>query len=483
MANTFNNWFGGDGGGNDKKSIAKCNNVSQLLKGLNDDMNEILSIENSMSISSNSNNISGMVNEVNEGISLTSKDKRSDITGAEEEENQQDRSLSKNENEDSSKTRLIERYELLECRLRRIKNILYSDTENSLSTTTTIDDVNASDKNEQQHLQKNLSQQECPKSFSILVDEITQKYSKLIPQLFTQMPKEEMPFESRKDIAAIFNALMVRRYLPSLLSITGDKNNTGQSHPQSHNQFAIYILNHYDEIMKPLLEGHNRTNTAIDCALNCGSALRSTLRHEVLYKKLLLNHSNTQKYVYPLLDTYVHLPNFEVASDVLATVRDIFLTDRSITAQFLEREYDPIFSVTTTLEGQTNRKTKQKSYFHKMLQSQNYITRRLSLKLLGEILLDRMNFGIMMKFISQVRNLQIIMTLLSDSYGNIQYEAFHVFKIFVANPNKPDSILKVLKDNKVKLMKYLEQFHIQREKEDEQFRDEKRLILNTLDGL
>jgi hypothetical protein len=40
--------------------------------------------------------------------------------------------------------------------------------------------------------------------------------------------------------------------------------------------------------------------------------------------------------------------------------------------------------------------------YNKLLVSENYVTRRQSLKLLGEILLDRANFEIMMKYIGCV---------------------------------------------------------------------------------
>lgn len=60
--------------------------------------------------------------------------------------------------------------------------------------------------------------------------------------------------------------------------------------------------------------------------------------------------------------------------------------------------------------------------------SPNYVTKRQSLKLLGEILLDRANYGIMTRYIASTENLQIIMNTLRDKSRNIQFEAFHVFK-------------------------------------------------------
>ena len=61
--------------------------------------------------------------------------------------------------------------------------------------------------------------------------------------------------------------------------------------------------------------------------------------------------------------------------------------------------------------------------------SSNYVTKRQSLKLLGEILLDRANFNVMTRYIANEANLKMMMNLLRDKSKNIQFEAFHVFKV------------------------------------------------------
>lgn len=50
-------------------------------------------------------------------------------------------------------------------------------------------------------------------------------------------------------------------------------------------------------------------------------------------------------------------------------------------------------------------------------------------QLLGELLLDRANFTVMTKFIGNPDNLKLMMNLLRDKSKNIQFEAFHVFKV------------------------------------------------------
>ncbi|CAN0300133.1 unnamed protein product [Ectocarpus sp. 12 AP-2014] len=72
----------------------------------------------------------------------------------------------------------------------------------------------------------------------------------------------------------------------------------------------------------------------------------------------------------------------------------------------------------------------------------------------------------------------MMMNLLRDKSPNIQYEAFHVFKVFVANPKKPREVTKILVNNKAKLIAYLENFH--NDRDDAQFKEEKKLLVSTL---
>lgn len=332
-------------------------------------------------------------------------------------------STPKNDKQDG-RPGLHELCENLALRLKRVKMVLYEDTAPASEHTPVVESLKAS-------IISNPS---------------------LIPKLIRYLPADFMPFESRKDIAAIFNNLIIRG--------SSDSNDPSKA-------FADFVFNYYDEIMQSIIDNHGSDP---DVALLSGSMLRASLRHRHLYERLLSTDgaqpTSAERYVYPLLDHFVNLQNFDVASDALASVRDIFITDRNVASEYLERDYDNVISK-----------------FNTNLQSTNYITRRLSLKFLGEILLDRANFNVMMRYISSRENLKIIMLLLSDPSPNIQFEAFHVFKIFVANPNKAAEITKILSQNKVKLVAYLEKFHGEKESSDDQFRDEKILIVTTLNAL
>ncbi|KAI4831662.1 hypothetical protein KUCAC02_001197, partial [Chaenocephalus aceratus] len=109
-------------------------------------------------------------------------------------------------------------------------------------------------------------------------------------------------------------------------------------------------------------------------------------------------------------------------------------------------------------------------------------TKRQSLKLLGELLLDRHNFTVMTRYISKPENLKLMMNLLRDKSPNIQFEAFHVFKVFVANPNKTQPIIDILLKNQTKLIDFLSNFQKDRT-DDEQFNDEKTYLIKQIRDL
>lgn len=345
----------------------------------------------------------------------------------------------------------------------------------------------------------------------------------IFPNLLSSL--QMIPFEARKDAASIFNYLLVCGCVlnESDQNIDEDRERvSSELYTKTMIGFVNYVDEYYEQIMRPIVQGHYLgdftpsssssdeikqkqdknvdTETevpttpqplkTVDVALHCGGMLRSTLRHPKLYSNLV-TESNTPTFIFPFLDIFTTQANFEVASDALESLRLILSPPQSSTtptstptptlsdnlessvevfaASFLEREYDPIF----------------RRQFNKLLSAKhaNYITRRVSLQILSTILLTRTNYNVMIKYISDRSNLKTIMMLLRDSSAHITLEAFNVFKIFVVNPNKPEEIVRILADNKVKLVKYLTGLHQEKEKIDEQFKDEKTLVISTLQQL
>ncbi|CAH8359731.1 unnamed protein product [Eruca vesicaria subsp. sativa] len=72
------------------------------------------------------------------------------------------------------------------------------------------------------------------------------------------------------------------------------------------------------------------------------------------------------------------------------------------------------------------------------------------------------------------------MNLLRSS-KSIQIEAFHVFKLFVANQNKPADIANILVENKSKLLRVLAE--LKPDKEDERFEADKSQVLREIAAL
>lgn len=113
-----------------------------------------------------------------------------------------------------------------------------------------------------------------------------------------------------------------------------------------------------------------------------------------------------------LFPDYIEKTTFGVSCDAFANFKETLTRHKGMVAEYLEKNYDRFFGMYDTL-----------------LRSPNYVTKRQSLKLLGEILLDRTNFNVMTRYISSEENLKMMMNLLRDKSKNIQFEAFHVFKV------------------------------------------------------
>jgi len=242
-------------------------------------------------------------------------------------------------------------------------------------------------------------------------------------------------FEAKKDVAQIFNNILRRQ--------------VGTRSP------TVEYIATKEEIIFQLINGYDNQ----DIALNCGIMLRECLRHEPLAKIVLYSQHFWRFF------NYVELSTFDIASDAFATFKDLLTRHKGLVAEFLDANYDQVFE-----------------HYTQLLVSNNYVTKRQSLKLLGELLLDRTNFNIMSRYITNAENLKLMMNLLRDKSRNIQFEAFHVFKVFVANPNKTPPILDILQKNKEKLLTYLRNFHNDRS-DDEQFNEEKAFLIKQIYNL
>ena len=70
----------------------------------------------------------------------------------------------------------------------------------------------------------------------------------------------------------------------------------------------------------------------------------------------------------------------------------------------------------------------------------------------------RMLILLIFRYIASGDNLKVMMNLLCNPSRNIQFEAFHVFKVFVANPNKSQPVGEILLKNRDKLVEFLSRY-------------------------
>ncbi|PWZ41470.1 Calcium-binding protein 39 [Zea mays] len=215
-----------------------------------------------------------------------------------------------------------------------------------------------------------------------------------------------------------------------------------------------YIENHFD-----LLDFLVVCYKNLEVALNCGNMLRECIKYPTLAKYILESSS------FELFFQYVELSNFDIASDALNTFKDLLTKHEDAVSEFLSSHYEQFFGLYT-----------------KLLSSTNYVTRRQSVKFLSEFLLEAPNAQIMKRYILEVHYLNIMMGLLKDSSKNIRICAFHIFKVFVANPNKPREIIQVLVENHREVLKLLHNLPTSKG-EDEQLDEERDLIIKEIEKL
>lgn len=235
-----------------------------------------------------------------------------------------------------------------------------------------------------------------------------------------------LEFEAKKDVVAIFNGLLRRQVADRLTTVE-------------------YLCTREATIVE-LSKSYSVTGTA----LQCGQILRECIKHEQLAKVLLIPTGTVASNGTAIKDRseiwnyfdYIENSTFDIASDAFSTFRMLLTLHKALAAEFMEANYDAFFEA-----------------FTKLLTSTNYVWKRQSLKLLGEILLDRGNYNVMSIYIMSIENLKLMMNLLRDRSAHIQFEAFHVFKVFVANPKKEVGVRRILKTNQEKLVAYLEDFH------------------------
>jgi len=285
----------------------------------------------------------------------------------------------------------------------------------------------------------------------------------VLPLLVNSIHK--LPFEARKDTQTIISNVFRFR-------------NPGST---SNEPDALRdVLRYQPGIVVNLCYGYDKRESAGAC----GGILKEALKWDAVAAVILYDEPKTDgqtidiyndvdvtkpssgKGVFWNFFDWIDKSSFEVSADAFDCFRLILTKHKQLVSQYINTNFDFFFD----------------KYNNILVKSESYVTKRQSLKLLGEILLDRQFYEVMTRYVDSGNNLKLVMWQLKDERRMVQYEAFHVFKIFGANPNKSTEVQKFLIMNKQRLLKFLPKF-LEDRTEDDQFNDEKAWLIKAIGNL
>eukprot|EP00924_Labyrinthula_sp_SR-Ha-C_P014421 snap_masked-scaffold_20-processed-gene-5.88-mRNA-1 protein AED:0.30 eAED:0.30 QI:0/-1/0/1/-1/1/1/0/435 len=234
-------------------------------------------------------------------------------------------------------------------------------------------------------------------------------------------------------------------------------------------------LNEYIELNKTkLLDSILANYTSSIVYMHAGKMFRKLLVYDGFYFECFQN-LKVIKVLFKLVDDALEPL---LISDILLSFRELLQEHRKFVSEFLLKNYNFFFPKYNKLidhkdEGEDDPESSKSAA--------KYITQRQSLNLLSFLLLDKQNYQVMIQYIGDKDNLILIMKIMRRKEPSIKLEAFHVFKIFAANPNKTKIILEILFKNKEKLIRYLSS--VTTAKDEEMFNDERNLVIKALENL
>jgi calcium binding protein 39 len=244
-----------------------------------------------------------------------------------------------------------------------------------------------------------------------------------------------LDFEARKDVMRLFSVIL-----------------------QLGGALVFEYVRTQEQILQLLLEGCGNP----EVALHSHMMLRNCCKHAELLK-IMLEHGFATREDTGLLKLARH-SMFDISSDAFSSLRDLLLTHKAEAAQYLELHFREFFTP-----------------YNELLQVQDYVAKRQALRLLGEILLDRKFMKVMLDYVGDEQFLQIHMNLLRETGSKaIQADAFHIFKIFAANPKKPARVHQILLKNRERLIKLLDSLG---KEAGESFAQDRKAVVQALKAL
>jgi calcium binding protein 39 len=221
-----------------------------------------------------------------------------------------------------------------------------------------------------------------------------------------------LPFEARKDTQTIVSNVF-RWRSPGSTSTEPDA--------------LREVIHKQPELIVALCNGYSRRESASPC----GGILKEALKWDavaavILYDEPMPNGKTVD--IYNEVDTskpssgrgvfwnffgWIDKSSFEISADAFDTFRLLLTKHKPLVSQYIGTNFDMFFE----------------RYNNILIRSESYVTKRQSIKLLGEVLLDRQFYEVMTRYVDSGDNLKLIMWQLKDDRRMVQYEGFHVFKV------------------------------------------------------
>lgn len=235
----------------------------------------------------------------------------------------------------------------------------------------------------------------------------------LLPSLVDNIHR--LPFEARKDTQTIISNVFRFR-------------NPGSN---SQEPDALKeVLRRQPEIIVALCNGYSKRESASPC----GGILKEALKWDAVAAVILYDEPSADGKtidIYNDVDVskpasgggvfwnffgWIDKSSFEVSADAFDCFRLILTKHKQLVSQYISTNFDLFFE----------------RYNDILIKSDSYVTKRQSIKLLGEVLLDRQFYEVMTRYVDSGDNLKLVMWQLKDDRRMVQYEAFHVFKVSLA---------------------------------------------------
>jgi calcium binding protein 39 len=224
-----------------------------------------------------------------------------------------------------------------------------------------------------------------------------------------------------------------------------------------------YLATHTAAI-DSLLAIYGNSNSGGAADVTIGVMLRDATRYQKIVQYILDTESVFK--LFPILTS----KNFDVSADAFQTLKEVLINHKESSAPWLSANFDKFFTPYMKLMGRENGG------------KVDYVLARQCLSVLASVLRDRKFAQTMLQFVGREEYLKDILVLLSNPSKVVQFEAFHIFKIFAANPNKPPKVAKLLVQNVDRITKILNSIEQDR-LDDQEYKQDKNAVITKISAI